>query len=200
METRAALLILLASLAIGITSAAFLSKRYRGAWRRIIARTDSPYRAGVDERVGMPTRIRVAILLSILMAVMCVFRVVVSIDDVINLTDQPHVRVALSPPGPIATMLEVTLAFVAAAAGLRLYGSARALAARRPSPHVDSAIVLLLVSATVAAATIFALTRVPIVIYWQRRMLLYLAVHGALDATTAAVLAAARRIPIGENG
>jgi hypothetical protein len=109
METSAALLILIAAIAIGVTSAVLLGKRHRATWRSITQRDDHAYRAGSDERAGMPLRVRVAIAMSYLMAAMCAVRVAASIDDITNLADGPHIRLNLVPSGMHTTIIAAIL-------------------------------------------------------------------------------------------
>lgn len=187
METPAALLILLASLAIGITSAALISRRHF----RTLEQDLSAYRGTVTERFVIPNRVRAAVLASYAMAAMCAFRVVAAIDDIMNLADEPHVRRGLAPAGMHATVLAAIVMLLAAAAIPRLVQSGRDLARRSESKAPSRAIVLLVLSIAFALAELFAITRVPIVIYWQRRMVLYLVVHAVFAAATTVTLAIA---------
>jgi hypothetical protein len=192
METPAALLVLIASIAIAITGAAVFSKRHRAKWREQIQHDDSAYRASVEERVGTPLRVRIAIGMSFLMAALCAFRVAASVDDIMNLADGPHIRMALVPRGMHATILAAILMLTAAGSIPRLIQSGRDLARRVESVAPSRAQLLLVLSVVVASVQLFAITRVPIVIYWQRRMVLYLVVHIALAAITTIALRLAK--------
>ena len=191
MNTPAALLILIASIAIAIVGAAFFSKHYRARWRQQIRRDDSAYRPTVEERIGTPLRVRIAIGMSFLMAAMCAFRAATAVDDIMNLADGPHVRMELAPRGMHATILAAVLMVVAAGAIPRLIQSGRDLAQRKSTNAPSRARVLLVLSIAFALAELVAITRVPIVIYWQRRMVLYLLVHVALAIATTIALATA---------